>query len=276
MSLRLDSHQHFWRMDRGDYAWLRDAPSVLQRDFLPADLQETLPKHEVAQTVLVQAADTVEETDYLLGLAAEHAFIGGVVGWVDLSRRDSIATLERWSRQPKFKGVRPMLQDLPDVDWIATQAHPEALDALVHFGLRLDALVMPQHLESLLQVLREHPDLPVVIDHAAKPPLTRGWHADWVPSWCRHMGELAALPQVCCKFSGLMAPLDEVRPVWELLLQWFGPSRLMWGSDWPVLTLNSDYAGWVRLSAALIDSLPADEAAQVWRGTAQRFYGLSS
>ena len=173
MRLRIDSHQHFWRMARADYAWLQQAPPVLQRDFLPADLQRTLQAHGVTQTVLVQAADTVEETDYLLELAAQHEFIAGVVGWVDLSRRDSIATLERWSQQPKFKGVRPMLQDLPEVDWIATQAHPDVLDALVHLGLRLDALVMPQHLEALLQVLRARPDLPVVIDHAAKPPLAR-------------------------------------------------------------------------------------------------------
>lgn len=274
MSLRLDSHQHFWRMDRGDYAWLREAPAALQRDFLPSELQPTLLRQSVAQTVLVQAAGTVEETDYLLELAAEHAFIGGVVGWVDLSRRDSIATLERWSRQPKFKGVRPMLQDLPEPNWIATRALPQALDALASLGLRLDALVMPQHLQSLLEVLRARPSLPVVINHAAKPQLARGWHADWVPSWCQHMGELAALPQVCCKFSGLTAPLDEVRPVWELLMQWFGPRRLMWGSDWPVLTLAGNYASWVERSAALIDALPEDEAVQVWRGTAQRFYGL--
>lgn len=286
---RIDSHQHFWRPSRGDYTWLRaDEPALapLVRDFLPEDLEPMLRAGGVTRTVLVQAADSVGETEFLLELAARHSFIGGVVGWVDLSRGDAVHTLEGWARRSKFKGVRPMLQDLPALDWIEQAPHPDAVRALIRLGLRFDALVKPEHLAALLRFLRAWPELPVVIDHAAKPQLAQGWQGDWAQSWRRHMADLAALPQVHCKFSGLLTELspgqrasasssvEELRAVWDALLRWFGPARLMWGSDWPVLTLAESYAGWVAAADALIGELPADDQAMVWRGTAHRFYGL--
>jgi len=288
MTQRIDSHQHFWRPARGDYAWLcADVPALapLVRDFLPEHLAPLLQAYGVERTVLVQAADSEAETDFMLELATAHDVVGGVVGWVDLSSAAAVASLERMARHPKFKGVRPMLQDLADDDWIARIPHPDAVQALVRLGLRFDALVKPQHLPSLIRFLKEWPQLPVVIDHAAKPPLgTRDSEAFGL--WRKHMNALAALPQVCCKFSGLWGESPRaahhdvdvaariVRPVWEHLLDSFGPSRLMWGSDWPVLNLAGDYAGWIAASQACIGGLSAGEQAQVWRGTAQRFYDL--
>ena len=289
MNMRVDAHQHFWHPARGDYAWLRpDDPALapLVRDFLPEHLQQDLQAHGIAQTVLVQAADSQAETEFMLELATGHDFIGGVVGWVDLSRPDAAATLEGWSRYAKFKGVRPMLQDLPDPDWIATAPHPEAVEAMLRLGLRFDALVKPWHLEPLMRFLRQWPELPVVIDHAAKPQLAEGWDASWAATWRRLMPEIARLPPVSCKLSGLLteaapearastaAAVAPLRPVWDRLLQWFGPRRLMWGSDWPVLTLAGSYAGWIDVSQALIGELSRDEQAQVWQGTARGFYGL--
>lgn len=287
MSLRVDSHQHFWRVSRGDYRWLRaDDPALapLLRDFGPEDLAPTLRTHGIGRTVLVQAADSTAETEYLLALAARHDVVGGVVGWVDLARADSAATLERWAAQAKFKGVRPMLQDLAQDDWILHGPSAEALQAIERLGLRLDALVKPRHLKPLLAFVRRHPGLPVVIDHAAKPQLAQGWSADWAGPWQRGIAALAALPQVCCKFSGLLteaagvesvaAAVAALRPVWDTLLQAFGPQRLLWGSDWPVLTLAADYARWVEVSEALIGELPPTQRAQVWHDNAQRFYGL--
>ncbi len=289
MTARIDAHQHYWRFARGDYAWLRpDRADVvpLCRDFLPDDLRATLQTHGVLQTVLVQATDTEAETEFLLDLAATESSIGGVVGWVDLSSAESVVTLERWARQPKFKGVRPMLQDLPDTEWIAHAPHPEVLRALRRLGLRLDALVKPQHLSALLRFLRANPELPVVVDHAAKPQLALGWDADWALEWRRRMAEIAALPQVSCKFSGLLteaalparrdvdAGVAALRPVWERLLEGFGPGRLLWGSDWPVLTLAADYARWVDVGDVLIGALSLPERDRVWRGNAAGFYGL--
>ncbi|MGJ7496475.1 amidohydrolase family protein [Variovorax sp. RT4R15] len=290
MIQRIDSHQHFWRPARGDYAWLRaDVPALapLVRDFLPEHLAPTLQTHGVDRTVLVQAAESEAETDFMLELATAHDLIGGVVGWVDLSSADAVVSLERMALHPKFKGVRPMLQDLPDDDWIARMPRPDAVQALVRLGLRFDALVKPRHLPALLRFLKDWPQLPVVIDHAAKPPVGAHDSAAFA-AWRKDMTEIAALPQVCCKFSGLWgeappsthgdvnAAVRAVRPVWDQLLESFGPARLMWGSDWPVLTLAGDYAGWVAVSEACIGRLSAGEQSQIWRGTAQGFYGIST
>lgn len=281
---RIDAHQHFWRPARGDYAWLRAdvlALAPLLRDFLPGDLLPLLRSGGIARTVLVQAAESVAETEFLLELASRHDFIAGVVGWVNLSRADAVATLEHLARHPKFKGVRPMLQDLPQDDWIATAPHPDAVRALLRLGLRFDALVKPQHLPALLRFVRAWPDLPVVIDHAAKPSLAEGWQGEWATEWHRHMSELAVLPQVSCKFSGLVTELSPreasvaaLQPVWDALLQWFGPERLLWGSDWPVLTLASSHGRWLAMSESFIGTLTRSEQDQVWQDSARRFYGL--
>jgi L-fuconolactonase len=179
-----------------------------------------------------------------------------------------------------------MLQDLADVNWIATAPHPAVVRAMQGLGLRFDALVKPAHLAPLIQFLRDWPGLPVVIDHAAKPGLAQGWQADWAPAWRSGLAEMAAMPQVSCKFSGLfteaaaaslLSPataLATVRPVWDFLLQSFGPQRLMWGSDWPVLNLASDYSNWLELSQTLIGELTPSEQQMVWNGCAERFYSL--
>ena len=282
---RVDAHQHFWQPARGDYGWLRaDVPALapLYRDFLPADLADTLRQHGVAQTVLVQAAASEAETEFILSLAQRHAFVGAVVGWVDLSRPDAAEVLSRWhERHPALRGVRPMLQDLADPEWIDHAPHPDALRALQRLGLRFDALVQPRHLDALLRFVRAWPEVPVVIDHAAKPCLAAGWTGEWAPAWRARMAELAACPRVMCKLSGLLteappgAGAATLRPVWEHLLQCFGPARLMWGSDWPVLTLAGRYADWVAISEALVAELSPDEQAALWHGNATRFYGLT-
>jgi L-fuconolactonase len=240
----------------------------------------------VTCTVLVQATDSVAETDFLFDLATTTPFVAGVVGWVDLSRADSVATITRWSEQAKFKGLRPMLQDLADVNWIATAPHPAVIHAMQDLGLRFDALVKPAHLAPFSKFLRDWPDLQVVIDHAAKPCLAMGWQADWAPTWRSGLAEIAAMPQVSCKFSGLLTEaaahsllnpataLATVRPVWDFLLETFGPQRLMWGSDWPVLNLASDYSNWLELSQTLIGELTPFEQQMVWNGCAERFYSL--
>jgi L-fuconolactonase len=287
---RIDAHQHFWQLARGDYAWLRaDDPQVatLVRDFLPDALAPLLHAHGVTRTVLVQAAESVAETEFLLGLAAAHEFIAGVVGWVDLADADAAATLARVAADGRLKGVRPMLQDLPADDWIIDAPRPEALRTLHRLGLRFDALVRPRQLAPLARFARAWPELPIVIDHAAKPPLAAAWNDEAMRAWRRDMATLAAAPQVCCKISGLLTELapaeratparatERLRPVVDALLGWFGPERLMWGSDWPVLTLAGRYADWIAVSDALLAPLSAGERAQVRHGTAQRFYGLA-
>ena len=287
---RIDAHQHFWQLARGDYAWLRaDDPDVapLVRDFLPDALLPLMRTHEVTRTVLVQAAESVAETAFLLGLAAAHDFIAGVVGWVALDRDEAASTLERLAADGRLKSVRPMLQDLPADDWIVHAPRADALRTLQRLGLRFDALVRPRQLAALARFARAWPELPIVIDHAAKPPLSAAWNDEAMQAWRRDMAALAAAPQVCCKISGLLTELappdrasparaaERLRPVIDALLAWFGPERLMWGSDWPVLTLAGSYAEWVCVSDDLLGPLSVDERAQVLHGSAQRFYGLA-
>jgi L-fuconolactonase len=287
---RTDAHQHFWQLARGDYAWLRpDDPRVapLVRDFMPDALAPLLRAQGVTRTVLVQAAESVAETEFLLSLAEAHDFVAGVVGWVDLSRADAASTIARLAADGRLKGLRPMLQDLPEDDWIVHAPQPDAMRALQRLGLRFDALVKPRQLAPLQRFVRAWPDLPVVIDHAAKPPLASAWNDEPLCTWRREMAALAEFPQVCCKLSGLLTELpardstsraraiDCLRPVVDALLAWFGPARLMWGSDWPVLTLASGYDDWIAVSDALLRPLSHDERAQVLHGTARRFYGLA-
>jgi L-fuconolactonase len=287
---RTDAHQHFWQPARGDYAWLRaDDAGVapLVRDFLPDALAPLLRAHGVTHTVLVQAAESVPETEFLLALAAQHDFVAGVVGWVDLAHADAAQTLMRLAADRRLKGVRPMLQDLPEDDWIVHAPRPDAIRTLQRLGLRLDALVRPRQLAPLRRFAQAWPELPIVIDHAAKPPLASHWNDAPMQAWRRDMAALAAAPRVACKLSGLlteMGPADRasharavahLRPVVDALLGWFGPERLMWGSDWPVLTLAGGYDDWVAIGDALLAPLSSGEQAQVLHGSAQRFYGLA-
>lgn len=293
---RVDAHQHFWRRQRGDYTWLQDSDAALAplcRDFEPAELAPLLQAHGVAQTVLVQAAATAAETDFLLDLAEANAFVAGVVGWVDLAAPDAAEQLARRRAQPLFKGVRPMLQDLPDPAWIARPGPVVALRQAQRLGLRLDALVQPQHLAALAQALQQVPGLAVVVDHAAKPAwLGTGGAAGpaALQAWREGLQAIARLPGTVCKFSGLLTQLPvaaprlvaadvaadvaALRPVWDALLDAFGPARLMWGSDWPVLQLRADYAHWVAVCESLFGELSETERAGVWGGNARRFYAL--
>lgn len=286
---RIDGHCHYWALQRGDYGWLTpDAPHLtpIYRDFGAAEMRPLAAAAGIARRILVQAAPTEAETQFLLDQGGDDKAVAGVVGWVDLSAADSAAALDRFTADPLFKGVRPMLQDLDDVDWIITRPHPQAIAALKRLGLRFDALVMPQHLQALRRFVETHPDLPVVIDHAAKPafaaPADDARHA----LWRFGMAELSGHTQVYCKLSGLLTELpaglrtttkaaaEALRPTLCSLLDWFGPDRLIWGSDWPVLTIANPFAFWDEVTARLFDGLGQRERAAILGGSAARFYGI--
>tara|TARA_R110002124_G_scaffold69776_3_gene187397 strand:+ start:130 stop:996 length:867 start_codon:yes stop_codon:yes gene_type:complete len=277
--MRIDSHQHFWKLQRGDYGWLTPALEPLYRDFLPPDLEPMLKAAGVQRTILVQAATTVDETDYLLRLAAEHAFIAGVVGWVDMDDVETaLSDLNRLQANPYLLGIRPMIQDIADPDWMLRDTLTPIFEHLIALNLRFDALVLPAHLENLRTLLHRHPQLQCVIDHAAKPAIA---DATWQP-WADNMAALARETNSYCKLSGLLTEAgdrtadDALQPYTAHLLQSFGAQRLMWGSDWPVLTLAGDYAGWLQQSERLLQHLPEAERAAIFGATAAAFYGLNS
>ncbi|MES3027942.1 MAG: amidohydrolase family protein [Pseudomonadota bacterium] len=272
----IDAHQHFWRPERSDYGWLKPELTALYRDFQPSDLEPVLAAHGVDGTVIIQAAPTEAETHYLLKLASHWTIARAVVGWVDLTSGQAARSLEQLARNPLLRGVRPMIQDEPDPDWMLQPAVGGSLQALRRYGLTFDALVQPRHLQALKRLVDHHPELPVVIDHGGKPQIAAGAYR----SWADDIRALSERPQVMCKLSGLPTEAGprtadaDLRPYVEHLLECFGPARLMWGSDWPVLTAVGDYGAWLGQAKRLVQSLSADEQAQIFGRTAARFYGI--
>ncbi len=273
---RVDCHQHFWRLDRGDYGWLTPAMRPIYRDFLPADLAPLMAAAGVDRTVLVQAAPSEAETSFLLGLAEETPFVAGVVGWVDLEAADAVHRIAALASRPKLVGLRPMIQDIADDRWMLDPAIAPAVEAIAAEGLTFDALVLPRHLKVLRAFAGRYPALDIVIDHGAKPPIAAGAFDDWAAD----MHVLAAETRLTCKLSGLVteaAPgwtVETLRPYVALLIEVFGADRLMWGSDWPVVNLNGDYASWRGAAETLLAGLSDSEREAIFGRSASVFYGL--
>lgn len=272
----IDAHQHFWDPARKDYGWLTADLPALFKPFQPADLAPLLKQHKITGTVLVQAAPTCAETDYLLAIAARTPFVKGVVGWIDFEEHSHHIHLERWAKNPLLKGIRPMVQHIADPDWLLRPQIDWAFDALQQHDLAFDALVLPRHLTPLLQRLKRHPHLRVCIDHGAKPHIKE---KNFTP-WAEDMARLARETTAFCKISGLITeaapewtPAD-LRPYLDHLLHLFGPERLIFGSDWPVLTLNGRYDGWMDLLRDWTQDWPAPDRALLFGGNARRFYRL--
>ena len=275
--MRIDAHQHFWQLAARNGAWPPPELAPIYRDFHPGDLRALLAENGVAATVLVQSMPNEADTRYLLQLADQHSFIGAVVGWTDLKAADAPARITALATHPRLRGLRPMLQDLDDDGWIDDAALAPAVDAMLRHGLCFDALVLPRHLPALLAFARSHPALPIVIDHVAKPAMYGVPPAQWQDDLAR----LAALPQVQCKLSGMVTEagpgwtVTQLRPYLHHVLQAFGPERVMWGSDWPVLTLAADYSAWCAASEALLAHLSEAQRAAVFGGNACRFYRIA-
>jgi L-fuconolactonase len=275
----VDAHQHFWRPERGDYGWLRPTDGILYRDYLPEHLAPVIAAHRVQATVLVQAAPTEAETRYLLDLAAQTDFVVGVVGWVDMEAADApkrISELVIYGRR-MLKGLRPMVQDIADPQWLLKPKLDPAFEAMVEHGLVFDALAMPQHLQALRTRLLRHPQLRAVLDHAGKPDIANQAFSDWAEDVAQLAREL---PQLHCKLSGLLtqaddgAGVDELAPYVAHLFEHFGPKRLIWGSDWPVLNLRSDYGQWLELARTLVRRHASSHEQHVFGATAIGLYAL--
>jgi L-fuconolactonase len=274
---RVDAHHHVWRLARGDYGWLTPALAPIYRDFALDDARPLFAAAGIGATVLVQAAPTVAETEYLLDVArGSGGLVRGVVGWVDLAAADAAATLHRLARDPLLKSIRPMLHDLPDPDWINRRDVQASLALLPKLGLRFDALVKTAQLPALLRLLERQPDLAVIVDHGAKPEIAaRGWQP-----WAGLVAALAQHPGVHCKLSGLVTEaeqawtVDSLRRYADHLIACFGPRRIVWGSDWPVVELAGGYARWNAASDLLLADLDDADRAAMRGGNAARFYDL--
>lgn len=275
----IDAHHHFWHPARGDYGWMPDDDPVLSRPYGPADLASALAATGAARTVLVQAAPSTAETEYLLGIADATDHVAAVVGWIDFDDPGQIDTLRRLARHPKFVGVRPMIQDIADDGWMLRDEVQWAYRAICDLDLTFDALGFPRHMANFSALLDRYPGMRTVLDHCLKPQL-QGHDATSFAFWAEGMSRLAEGSGAFCKLSGLVTeaaslpPDDLLRPYTDHVLAVFGADRVMWGSDWPVARLRCEYADWydtaLRLSAHLSDAARA----ALFAGTAAAFYRI--
>ncbi|MEY2690373.1 MAG: hypothetical protein RL375_4573 [Pseudomonadota bacterium] len=272
----IDAHFHAWRLARGDYGWLQPELGVIYRDVDIAHWLDHARPLGVTGGVLVQAAPTAGETTWLLEQAAAHAEVLGVVGWADLLAPDAPEQIAALAHQPKLKGLRPMLHDIADPDWILQPALDPALRAMTEQGLVFDALVRPVHLPRIRELASRHPALSIVVDHGAKPEIaSMGWQP-----WADELRALADESGAVCKLSGLLTEAGAVDH--ELAtMRWgaqvlacFGPQRVLWGSDWPVLELAASYERWWALARQLGQALSAEEQQAVFGANAARVYRL--
>lgn len=273
--LRIDAHQHFWQLARGDYGWLTPALAPIHRDFGPGDLAPLLQSRGIDKTILVQAAPTFTETLYLLELTARTPFVAGVVGWIDFDAADAAQKVTAVAADhPLLVGLRPMVHDIADEDWLLRPNLAAVFDALAEHGLVFDALARPQHLPRVLKICERHPKLTVVVDHIAKPVI-RDKRFD---PWRADLAAIARCANAVCKLSGIATEaaqdwtVADIKPYVDHVLAVFGPQRLLWGSDWPVVDLAGGYARWWDAAQTLIAPLDAAARDAILGGNAARIY----
>ncbi|WP_028559927.1 amidohydrolase family protein [Paenibacillus pinihumi] len=276
--MRIDAHQHYWKVSRGDYEWLTPELPLLYRDYLPEDLQPHLRRHGLDKTIVVQAAQTLEETDYLLELAGSEESIAGVVGWLDLNDPDYQDHYERFSRHPKFVGFRMMIQEMANAEDILQPHFVEAVRYFAERDIPVDLLVVSRQLDPLVKLLELVPGLRGVIDHIAKPGIAAGE----LHPWKEQMAAIAAHPKLYCKLSGMVTEADhqhwkpeDFTAYIEHVVELFGPQRIMFGSDWPVCLLAANYDEMMDvLMQALPGKLGDPDKERLFGGTAAEFYKL--
>ena len=275
--MRIDAHQHFWNYSAAEYPWIGAGLERLARDYLPPDLEPLLAAEGFEGSVAVQARQSVEESRWLLALAEAHPLVKGVVGWVDL-RSDRVGDdLRMVAAHPKFVGVRHVVQDELNPRFVLGEGFIRGLRQLRQHGLTYDLLLYPSQLPAAVELVALLPEQPFVVDHLAKPRIATGEIADWE----RDIRAIARHKNVCCKVSGMVTEAvrrgwkrDDFTPYLDVVLEAFGPERLMFGSDWPVCLLAGEYADVAAIPRDYFSRLSATEQRMIWGDTAARFYGL--
>jgi L-fuconolactonase len=274
--MRIDSHQHFWKYHSEDYPWITDAHAVIKRDFLPEDLSPLLKAANLNGCVAVQAMQQLGETDFLLKLAESDSSIVGVVGWVpfcDANVEDHIA---RYAENSKTVGFRHIIQDEPDDQFMLRSDFNDGIRLLTRYSLCYDLLIFERQLPQSFAFVDKHPELSIIVDHIAKPRIRKN---EFDYHWANNIRQLAERDQVSCKLSGLVTEVRDVdwdfellQPYFNTVLEAFGPKRLLFGSDWPVCLLRSQYEQWLQFVTSMIAPLTASEQAAIMGENAARIY----
>jgi L-fuconolactonase len=275
--MKIDAHHHFWKYTPAEYGWIDDAMKIIRRDFLPEHLRCEIVNAGIDGVVSVQARQSLEETRWLLSLAAQHDFIKGVVGWVPLVDASLREHLAEFSKQKKFRAVRHVLQGEPDERYMLREDFNRGIAALREFGLVYDILIFERHLPQTIEFVDRHPQQTFVLDHIAKPSIKN----NALKPWRANLGELARRPNVFCKVSGVVTEADyarwtdaQLRPYLDAALEAFAPERLMFGSDWPVCLVACGYARWHEVVARWSSALSKSEQEQLMGATAVKVYGI--
>lgn len=275
---RIDSHHHFWYYDPKGYPWIDERMGVLRRNFLPEDFEPEFKRAGVSGIVPVQAHQSWRETWQLLQFANDHKFIRGVIGWLPLMDFDFQRKLPVLTDHAKLKGIRYNLQDEPDPNFMLGPEFNRGLTDLQPYGLAYDLLIYERHLPQTIALVDRHPEQIFVLDHIGKPRIAAGE----LSPWQENIRELAKRPTVYCKLSGMMTEADwaswteaQLRPYFDVVLNAFGPGRLMFGSDWPVCLLAGSYERWTEIVAGMIRDLSWEQQARIWAGTARKVYKLN-
>lgn len=271
-----DSHQHFWTLTNSFTNWPPSELEAIYRDFGPENLAPHLAAAQVTGTILVQAAPATAETQFLLDLANRVQFVRGVVGWIDFEADSALAELEEIASDPLLKGLRPMVQGIEDPEWLLQTKFTPIFEALIERKLCFDALIRRDQIDQVIRLAKRHPNLRIVIDHAAKPNIA----AEEITKWALDLSTAAKAPSVFCKLSGLWAEAggdpstSRIAPYAGHIIDCFGPDRVMWGSDWPVLELAGTYAAWLEQAQALTADLSLKDRQAIFAGTARQFYNV--
>lgn len=275
----IDSHHHFWSYNSEEFGWIDDDMATIRRNYFPEDLATELDENGVEGVVTVQARQSMEETAWLLQLAAENKFMKGVVGWMPLCDAGVKTLLEKYSHNPWLKGVRHVVQGEPDPEFILGKAFNRGVALLKNYGLVYDILIFERQLPQTIRFVDQHPEQQFVVDHIAKPNIRN----NEIENWSKNLRELALRPNVACKLSGMVTEADyhhwteaQLQPYFETVLEAFGPSRLMFGSDWPVCLVATRYARWIQVVKNAVKQLTREEQNQIFYDNAVKIYQLSA
>jgi L-fuconolactonase len=276
--MTIDAHHHLWKYSAAEYGWISPEMRAIRRDFLPEVLEKLMHHFGIEGTVAVQARQTLEETAWLLELARKHAVMRGVVGWVPLTEGAGVKRhLERFAGDKKLRGVRHVIHDEADPRYILREDFNAGVRSLREFGLRYDILIFEKHLPAAIEFADRHPNQVFILDHIAKPRIKERI----MSPWDRNILEIAKRPSVYCKLSGMVTEADlkrwtpaDLQPYIDVVLRAFGPKRLMYGSDWPVMLLAGEYVRWYGVVTNAVSKLSKAEQERIMGGTAVEAYGL--
>ena len=273
----IDSHHHYWHYNPVEYDWIDDSMEIIRRDFLPEELANTIQEAGIDGVVSVQARQSVNETEWLLEMAHQNSFIKGVVGWLPLMDIDIESYLEKFSLDKILKGIRHVVQGEPDPDFILRPDFNRGISLLKKYSLVYDLLVVERQLPNTIRFVRNHPDQVFVLDHIAKPLIGQ----NQLSPWKENIQELARHQNVNCKISGMVTEADfttwtpeQLQPYFDVILEAFGPDRLLFGSDWPVCLVATSYKSWAELVKKNISIFTEEEQNKIMGNNAIRIYGL--